>query len=173
MNRFVPLTNYDLVFEILPKISFLGGLTDEQRFEIFQRLDVADFSAGDTIAKPGGVPSHIHIIQKGKVDLLISLDGDLVKKRQFVVGDCFGEAALLSLINKTATFIAAEDTRLVSLSRPKLLKLYDEELEIFLHLVLNMARDLARKLQYTDEMLLRKSETLSPEAKGANDPPAS
>ncbi|MBC2601521.1 Crp/Fnr family transcriptional regulator [Puniceicoccus vermicola] len=158
MNPFAPLTDHDLISEILPKVSFLGGLTADQRERIFPRLEVAEFSQGESIAHPGEVPSHVHIIQEGKVDLLISDHGDLISKRQFHVGDCFGEAALLALINETATFVAAENTRLVSLSRAKLLKLHKEEPEIFLHLVLNMARDLARKLQYTDALLLRKKE---------------
>ena len=74
-------------------------------------------------------------------------------KREFEVGDSFGEAALLSMINNTASFYALEDCELIALSRQSLNRLRKEQPTVFTQLIVNIARDLARKLQYTDEML--------------------
>ena len=131
MACFHPLEDFDFINRILPKISFFGGLDDEQLAYIFSRLESAEFSQGEIIGRPGTVPSHIHVIQEGAVDLLISHDQRLVRKRQFTVGDCFGEAALLSLINDTATFTAAGPTSVASLSRLQLLRLHSEKPDIF------------------------------------------
>jgi CRP-like cAMP-binding protein len=75
-------------------------------------------------------------------------------KRTFVEGDCFGEAAMLSLINNTASFIAADDSDLVVFSRKAFNRLRKEDPTIFSQLILNLARELARKLQYSDELML-------------------
>ena len=101
------------------------------------------------------MPSHIYIIKKGKIDLYLSYEGTPIKKREFNVGDCFGEAAMLSTINNTASFVAAEDCELIMLSRRALNQLRGEDPKVFCILIMNLARELARKLQYTDEMLLR------------------
>jgi CRP-like cAMP-binding protein len=61
---------------------------------------------------------------------------------------------MLSMINHTASFVAAEPSELIVLSRRALNQLRKDDADLFCRLILNLARDLARKLQYTDEMLL-------------------
>ena len=139
---------------ILSKISFLGGISDAQRNEIFRFLEIGVFRKGEYISRKGEPPSHIYIIKKGKVDLLITDNEVAVKKREFNVGDCFGEAAMLSMINNTASFVAAEDSELIVFSRRALNQLRREDLDAFCILIMNLARELARKLQFTDEILL-------------------
>ncbi|MDQ8209424.1 cyclic nucleotide-binding domain-containing protein [Coraliomargarita sp. SDUM461003] len=154
--QFEALADPESVLPILEKISFLGGITDEKRALIFQHFQVAHFAKGAYIAKEGEEPSHLYIIQEGQVELQITDRSVTVSKRSFHVGDCFGEAAMLSLINNTASFVAAEDCTLIMLSRRNLNKLRGEAPDIFCQLMVNLARDLARKLQYTDMMLLKK-----------------
>tara|TARA_B110000967_G_scaffold139696_1_gene142637 strand:+ start:2129 stop:2374 length:246 start_codon:yes stop_codon:yes gene_type:complete len=69
--------------------------------------------------------------------------------------DHFGEVAMLSMINNTASFFAAEDCQLIAFSRKSLARLSKEEPLIFRQLILNLARDLARKVQYSNERMLR------------------
>ncbi len=155
-SNFEALTDVESVLPILDKISFLGGITDEKREIIFRYFQVARYATGKSIAKQGEEPSHLYIIQSGQVELQITDHSTTVSKRSFHVGDCFGEAAMLSLINNTASFVAAEDTQLIMLSRRNLNKLRGEAPDLFCQLMVNLARDLARKLQYTDMLLLKK-----------------
>src|SRR5438874_2258230 len=117
MKEYTPLKDADSVISILSKISFLGGVSDAQREEIFRLLEVGSFKKGEYVSKKGEEPSHIYIIKKGKIDLLLTDNEVEVTKREFHVGDCFGEAAMLSMINNTASFVAAEDSELIMLSR--------------------------------------------------------
>ena len=155
MKQYKPLEDIDSVLPVLSRISFLGGIADSNRAVIFKRFETATFAPGEYVARQGEEPSHIHIIRQGRVELRIADAGHTVHKRSFEVGDCFGEAAMLSLVNNTASFIALEPTELIMLSRRGLNQLRAEAPEVFCQLILNLARDLARKLQYTDEMLLR------------------
>ena len=155
MKRYFPMNTVDNVLSILSKISFLGGVLDEQRDEIFNLMEELHFQKGEYVSIKGEQPTHIHIIVKGKVDLLISNAEATIRKRSFDVGDCFGEAALLSMINNTASFIATEETDLLVLSRRALSELHRKNPALFGILIMNMARELARKLQYSDELMLK------------------
>jgi len=154
MKRFDPLTDSDSVEPILSQISFLGGITETQRENIYSYFEGARYAKGEFIARHGEEPSHIYIIKSGVISLQIDDGGEIINKRTFAVGDCFGEAAMLSLINNTASFVAAEDCELVAISRKSMNRLRREDPVVFSQLILNLARDLARKLQFTDEMLL-------------------
>lgn len=158
MKRYFPMNSPDNVNAILSKISFLGGVTDEQREEIFHLMEETHFQRGEYVSMKGEKPEYIHIIIKGRVDLLISSDETTIRKRSFNVGDCFGEAALLSMINNTASFIAAEESELLMLSRRALSELYRSNPALFGLLIMNMARELARKLQYSDELMLKEEQ---------------
>lgn len=155
MKQYTPLTDVDSVILILSHISFLGGVSEVQRSKIFRILEIGHFKAGEYVSRRGDEPSHIYIIKSGKIDLLITDKDVAVRKREFTVGDCFGEAALLSMVNNTASFVAAEDSELIALPRRALNQLRREDPDLFCHLILNLARELARKLQFTDDILLR------------------
>ena len=157
MKDFKPLDFDGPVFSIFENISFLGGLTEAHRKLVFRYFEKADFAAGEMIARKGETPTHIYIIRRGQVGLVLESEDSSVSKRQFVEGDSFGEAALLSLINNTASFRAEEACELIAISRKSLNGLRKQDPEVFSMLILNIARDLARKLQYTDEMLLQQS----------------
>jgi CRP/FNR family cyclic AMP-dependent transcriptional regulator len=160
MRKFSPLTDVKSVMSILSKVSFLGGVSDAEREEVFGLLEVCEFKKGEYILKRGEDPTHVYIIKTGKVDLLISNDGGVIRKRQFNIGDCFGEAAMLAMINNTASFVAAEDSDLIVLSKRSLNQLRSRDSHLFTILIMNLARELARKLQYTDEILLKEKHTL-------------
>jgi CRP/FNR family cyclic AMP-dependent transcriptional regulator len=155
VKEFTPLDDLDSVNSILSKISFLGGVSDDHRQKIFRLMEVGHFKKGEFVTRRGEEPSHIYIIKSGLINLLITDNEVAVTKREFVVGNCFGEAAMLSMNNNTASFVAAEDSELIVLPRRALNQLRREDGDLFAILILNLARELARKLQYTDELLLK------------------
>ena len=138
----------------MSRVSFLGGLNEEQRKVVYNYLEIARYHKGEYVARHGEEPSHIYIIKSGSVHLLIEDNDTAVEKRTFKAGDCFGEAAMLSLINNTASFICAEDSTLIVFSRKAFNRLRKDDPTAFCQLILNLARELARKLQYSDEILL-------------------
>jgi len=161
MKNYSPLEDFESIQPILSKISFLGGVSDSQRDAIFRLMEKQRFQKGEFISRVNEEASHIYIIASGKIDLLITdHNGVAMRKREFNVGDCFGEAAMLSMNNHTASFVAAEDTELIMLSWRAINRLYSEDLKLFSILMMNLARELARKLQYTDAMLLKEQTPL-------------
>ncbi|HSB06307.1 MAG TPA: cyclic nucleotide-binding domain-containing protein [Thermodesulfobacteriota bacterium] len=154
MRTFVPLIDTESVFLILSKIAIFGGFLDRQLHEIFKYLEEGVFKEGEYIFQRDDDPSYIYIVKKGKIDLLIIKQEVILKKKTLSVGDCFGEASLMAMHKHTATAIALEDSEVMVLSRRALLQLRKEDTELFSLLMMNIARELARRLELTDELLL-------------------
>ncbi len=160
MKDFAPLTDVESVLSILSKISVLGGVSDAEREEVFRQLEIGRFKKGESIIARGEEPTHLYIIKTGKVDLLLTDADGTIKERQFGVGDCFGEVLMLAMVDNSASYVAAEDSELIVLSRRALNQLRHEDVHLFCVLIMNLARELARKLQFTDGMLLRDEHAL-------------
>jgi len=160
MRTFEPLTDADSVLSILSRISFLGGVSDAEREEVFRFLEIGKFKKGEYIIRRGEEPTHLFIIKSGKVDLMLTDDDGTITERQFQVGDCFGEVLMLSMNDSFSSYMAADDCELIVLSRRALNQLRHEDLHLFCVLVMNLARELARKLQFTDGLLLKDEHAL-------------
>ncbi|MDP4878417.1 MAG: cyclic nucleotide-binding domain-containing protein, partial [Opitutales bacterium] len=153
-----PFSDSPEVRQILSRISFLGGIEEDSLEKMLGYFERAHFKKGECIASKGEEPTRIYIIQSGRVTLRITAGSLNLLKRSFEVGDHFGEVAMLSMVNNTASFFASDDCQLITFSRKSLARLSREEPLIFRQLILNLARDLARKVQYSDELMLRSGE---------------
>jgi CRP-like cAMP-binding protein len=154
MERFTSLTDIESVLPILSDIALFGGMSDRQLSEISQWLERGVFTRGEYIFQKGDDPSHIYIVKKGKIDLLIADREVILQKKTLAVGDCFGQASLMAMQRHAATAIALEDSEVIVLSKQALLRLQREDRELFSLLMMNIARELARRLKLTDEILL-------------------
>ena len=153
-KSFVPLDNIDSVLSILSKIAIWGGLLDEERSKVFKRLEIGFFKKGEYIFKKDDQPSHIYIVKSGKIDIFISDRDTIIEKETLAVGGCFGVAALMAMETHMGTAIAREDSEVLVLSRQSLLELRHEDIHLFALLMMNIAREIARRLKLTDDILL-------------------
>ena len=149
-----PLTNFDSVSAIISQLRIFGGVTDAQLETIFRRLELWILRAGEVVFHKGDEPMHIYIVKSGKIDLQITENDVIIHKHELKVGECCGEASLMSMHKHTATAVAAVDSEIIVLSRRALIDLKHEDIELFALLMMNLARELARRLYSTDQMLL-------------------
>jgi len=154
MNQFVPLTDYASVMSIMARISLFGGTTDVQLTNVLRRLQSGKVGAGDYVFKKGEDPFYIYIVKSGKLDLLLTDDDSVIEVHELGVGECFGEASIMSMQKHTATAMAKEESEVLVLSRRALIELRHEDIQLFALLMMNIARELARRLQLIDTMLL-------------------
>jgi CRP/FNR family cyclic AMP-dependent transcriptional regulator len=154
MKTFMPLTDIESALPILSDIALFGGMSERQLSEISQWLEGGVFARGEYIFQKGDDPSHIYIVKRGKIDLLITDQEVIHQKKTLAVGDCFGQASLMAMQRHAATAIALEESEVIVLSKQALLRLQREDRELFSLLMMNIARELARRLKLTDEILL-------------------
>lgn len=155
MKTFRPLTDTESVLSILSDIALFGGMSDRQLAEVLDRLEGGIFTPGDYVFQKGDDPSHIYIVKQGKIDLLITDQGVILQKKTLAGGDCFGLASLMAMQRHASTAIAREESEVIVLSKQALLRLQKEDPELFSLLMMNIARELARRLKLTDGILLR------------------
>lgn len=74
-------------------------------------------------------------------------------------GDWFGEVALLDVMPRAATARARQPCRLLTVTSSDLDALYRQDLKAYALLVMNLARQLSRKLRVAESLL---AETATP-----------
>ena len=144
----------DDVMAILNRISIFAGLSDTQLYAIFQELEEVSYSKGEFIFEQGTEPSHIYIIVKGTVKLIVSEDDTSLELIEFSPGDCLGETSVIGIVPHEAAAMAVGQVDLLVLSRKALLSFLKTNLAIFSLLILNIAREACRRLSQTDQILL-------------------
>jgi len=153
-KQFEPLTDYESVLAILSRISLFGGTSDLQLQSILKRLRAGTVRQGEYVFRKGEDPFYIYILKRGRLDLLLTDDDMVLEVVELGVGECFGEASIMSMHKHTASAVAKEESEILVLSRRALIELRHEDIELFALLIMNIARELARRLQATDAMLL-------------------
>lgn len=148
------LTDFASVTPIITQLRLFGGTTGAQLATLFRRLELWSLVAGEFVFHKGDEPYHIYIVKSGRIALQIAEDDVVIRKHEIGVGECFGESSLLSMHRHTSTAIAVCDSEVIALSRRALIELKHEDVGLFALLMMNLARELARRLYLTDQMLL-------------------
>jgi CRP-like cAMP-binding protein len=130
------------------------------------------FQAGETIFKENSGSKELYVIAQGEVEISINpstVGSSLEKKTTDSViatlrrGQSFGEVALVDEGLRSASACAAQkETRLLVISRDKLIMLCETYPQLGYRLMYNLAADLAMKIRNTDlrirEQLLYRSQ---------------
>jgi CRP-like cAMP-binding protein len=153
-RTYEPLLDIENVLPILNKISILAGLSEPQLYKLFRLLSCVSYKANETVFEQGDEPGHIYIVKKGKVKLVVWQDDTPLELIVFEEGHCFGEASVIGIQRHKGTTIATTDTDLIILSRKVLMSIYDTDKELFSILILNIAREVCRRLYASDDILL-------------------
>jgi len=91
--------------ETLKKVPLFAGLDDRELGQIADSLHERRFSAGDTVTQQGAGGAGFFVVDEGTAS--VSVDGE--PRRTIGPGDYFGEIALLTGSERTATIIADTD----------------------------------------------------------------
>lgn len=134
---------------VLSKIAIFGGFDDDQLYKIFSVLEEARYSRGDFIFQEGEAPTYIYLILKGRV----RFERGKHKVFEFHEGDCMGEEFVIGLQPYSLSAVAMEDVELAIISKKALLGFYETDMELFGHLMINISREISRKLSLTNELL--------------------
>lgn len=149
-----PLLEVEKVLPILDKIVIFGGLSEAQLYQIFKRLKLVHYQAGETIFTVGDSASYIYIVETGQVDLFYEVAGKAVLKAELKPGTCFGDISVIGIQPHSATTVAMTKTDLLVLSGEALDDLFTHDLTLFSMLVLNIARESCRRLHKTNKQLV-------------------
>jgi CRP/FNR family cyclic AMP-dependent transcriptional regulator len=118
---------------------------------IIPLLSELSFAAGEAIVREGDDGDTLFIICSGSVEVLkasAAEDGHFEKRLAVLkVGDVFGEMELIDMQRRSATVRALEPVEALALSNADLFTIYESDLPTFTLIVLNLARELSRRLR--------------------------
>ena len=91
--------------DVLKKVPLFAGLDDRELEQIAATMRERRFSSGDTVTEEGAGGAGFFIVEQGSAD--VSVDGQA--RGSIGAGDYFGEIALLTGSDRTATITATSD----------------------------------------------------------------
>ena len=147
-------------YAVLEHVPIFGALSTPTLAFLLQRAETIAVARGDYFFREGECGNGVYILQRGVVEVQKERNGVFVALRQLSAGACFGEIAVLAMIPRTASVRAVEDCAAICLRTSNIHELFDHDLEQFTLLIMNLGREVCRRLKRTDDALFR----LSPDA---------
>ncbi len=126
--------------EALRRVELFAPLTEDERAELAEHLNLAPFVRGEVVTRQGAVAHWLYILRRGEAEVRVTMPGSNLSERVAVLreGDFFGEMGLLTGTPRTATIIALTDVECYRLDKDNFNDVLTQRPEI--------AQDLARIL---------------------------
>jgi CRP/FNR family transcriptional regulator, cyclic AMP receptor protein len=136
----------------LEGIPIFAGLSAAALSEIANAVEEAAFRAGDIIVREGEAGNRMFIVYSGRLDIVKYL-ARTHETLLAVLGpkDFLGEMSIIECVVRSASVRAIEDTFLFALKGTDLYRLFQHYPDQYAIVILNIARDLSRRLRAIDE----------------------
>jgi CRP-like cAMP-binding protein/predicted GNAT family N-acyltransferase len=133
------------------RLSFMDGLSDEERKRILKSGSVLSCKPGDPIIRAGEVGSELYVILSGLAEVRIGKP--MRRIALFEPGQVFGEIAFIADIKRSADVIALADSDVLAVSQAYLRKLMKSSPELAAKVLFNLSRILCERLVFSNRDL--------------------
>jgi len=138
----------------LREVGLFGALSDEFLDHLASTLGTLRVPAGDTIFREGDPAREFFVVLDGEIEVLKkSRRGRETRVAILGPHDCFGEMSIIDMQPRSATVRALGPAHLLRITTEEMDALYRHDLKSYTLIVLNIARDLSRRLRVTDGLL--------------------
>ncbi len=140
------------LFQALASIPVLAGTSHEAQTLIANEGIVRIFSAGAWIVREGDEGHALFILVEGDVEVVKHADSPhTVSLAKLGKGSIFGEMCLLGPMRRAASIRAITAVTAIEIKGATLYHLYQKMPDQYAVVLLNLARDMARRLSQLDE----------------------
>jgi CRP-like cAMP-binding protein len=139
----------------LGSIGLFGGLSSDTLEFLSTRLEQRQVPAGEVVFREGDAGRELYLLLSGEIEVLKHSDRHGTDARVAVLGpnDWFGEMSVLSVQHRSATTRALSPCILLKVSAHTIDELYRHDIKAYALFVLNIARELSRRLRVADGIL--------------------
>lgn len=130
----------------LRRYSLFGGLIDAQLDILVGRIRTEEFAAGAEVMHQGERGDRLYCLVEGEVE--VRRDGKAIVR--LGPGETIGEMELIDMQPRSATVVTLTPCLLYGLALRDILALQREDLPSFTLVIMNLARDLSRRLRRMD-----------------------
>jgi CRP/FNR family cyclic AMP-dependent transcriptional regulator len=141
--------------DVLREIGLFGGL-DEKTLEVLAKeLPVEQVGVGQRVVSEGDPAREMFVVVSGELEVLKRTPQDAeVRVAMLGPGDWFGEMAIVDVQPRSATVRSLAPSLLVRMSAEHVDRLlYRRDLKAYSLLIMNIARELSRRLRVADGIL--------------------
>jgi CRP-like cAMP-binding protein len=144
----------EIVASDLRNIGLFGALSDDVLAFLASMLTVVKPTIGETIFREGDEANAMYVVLAGEMEVTKKSRG-AVDARVAVLGpgDWFGEMSIVDIQPRSATVRALAPGRLIRITAADLDALYRHDVRSYAIIVLNLARELSRRLRVADGIL--------------------
>ena len=138
----------------LREIGLFGALSDEVLEHLIAMLHDKRVGAGEAVFREGEPAREMYVVLDGEMEVLKKSRRGR-DQRVAILGptDTFGEMSIIDMQQRSATVRALAPSRVLRISTEDMDALYRYDLKSYTLIVLNIARDLSRRLRVTDSIL--------------------
>lgn len=154
----------DAYFKLLRNMPVFGGLNNATLQLILDQSEIIEVPAGKYFFREGDRAKSLFVLEKGKVVVERQWQDKVVVLGRMQKGDCLGEMSLIDLMPRSASVRAEEDCQAIEITLASLHALYQQELEQYAIIMMNMGREVSRRLRVTGGRLFE-LEQKNPELK--------
>lgn len=140
-------------FKLLQQMPIFGGLNEATLRSILNHSRTVDVAAEGYFFREGETADALFVLINGSVRIEKIWQGESVEIRKLVTGDCIGEMAIIDLQSRSASVCAESDCRAIEISRTTLHKLYQENIQQYAIIMMNMGREVSRRLRTASDRL--------------------
>ena len=138
---------------VFQRYSLFGGLEREHIDSILPLMERESYETGRDIITEGTLNNKIWFILEGRV-AVVKAGLILAELNE---GDFFGEMEVLDIMPTEATIRTLDPTTVLSLSNSALREIYKNDLKSFSLIIMNLARDISRRLRRMNDIASKES----------------
>ncbi len=139
---------------LLKTVTIFSGIEDRFLDEICSKCSIVKMRKDAILIKESTEATDIFIILSGEIRIVLNMDENPIDLITLGPGNCIGEASVIGVQDHSASVILTKDSEFLVLSRCALMQLCSENKNVFSMLILNIARELARRLHQADHALI-------------------
>lgn len=143
------------LLSIMKEMIIFHALDDRELELLADKMEVQGFETGELICREGEMGRELYVILAGEVSVIKTDEhGHTVTIATLREQDSFGEMTLIDVQQRSASVRAESITRVGVLSYRAVLEIYKSDPETFAKLILNIAREISRRLRDMDARLV-------------------
>jgi CRP-like cAMP-binding protein len=143
---------------VFDQIPILAGLNPEALDLLCGLAQIREFDTGAVVFEEGSPGNELFVIARGSVEVVRNRGTGLERVLAHLkAGDFFGEMSVIECQPRSASIRVAEPSELHALKSSALYRLFEKWPDQYAILILNIARDMARRIRRLDEVFAARS----------------
>ena len=141
--------------ELLRKMAAFGGLRTDSLELILEQSTERTVGPREFFFHEGDSGDSLFVLESGSVLVQRNWQGERIELGQLNSGDCFGEMSLIDFQPRSAAVKAESECRAIEIPNRVLRALYQHDVEQYAIIMMNLGREVSRRLRNADEKLFQ------------------